>query len=118
MAAQLALLILGVFILRNSLATGVVFILVAVSWFILSADVWRWWGKYHGARLVSPKKIDTITPGTWVVRPGTQYAVIIKQESTGSWNNPTIADGLTQKELEILAPVYIFHETPKDSKVS
>lgn len=118
MGVQIVVLILGIILFRNTALTGVILLGLGMILFLVTLRGWSWWPKYYGSRIVSKKKLDNITPGTWVARPGSRHAVVIKQEPTGAWQNPTIADGLTQQELEIIAPVYVFQETPKDSKVS
>lgn len=115
---QVLLVIVGLALLAVSTTAALVLIVAAVVAFPFTAQGWRWLVRYPKSRLLTPKKLDKLTPGTWIVAPGSKFAVVIKDEPVGAPANPTIADGLTREELAIIAPVYSFREAPKKSRES
>lgn len=115
---QVLLTITGLALLAASTTAALVLLVAAVVAFPFTTQGWRWLLRYPTSRLLTSKKLDKLTPGTWIVAPGSKYAVVIKDEPVGSPENPTIADGLTREELAIIAPVYSFREAPKKSRES
>lgn len=114
---QIAALIAGAALVRSS--TTIIGVSLLVVALILIPVLWKGWGwtaKYPTARIVSSKKVDSLEPGMWIVRPSSRDAVRIWDEPSGSPRNPKIADGLTRDELEIVAPVYAFRKPPKGSE--
>lgn len=115
---QVLLAIAGLALLAVSTTAGLILLVAAVVAFPFTTQGWRWLLRYPKSRLLTSKKLDRLTPGTWIVAPGSKFAVVIKDEPVGSPENPTIADGLTREELAIIAPVYSFREAPKKSRES
>lgn len=95
---------------------GIALFVVTLLLFLLTWQAWSWWTKYSASRIYTKKKLDSLAPGMWVVRPSGRFAVRVWEYSTGSNRNPSIADGLTREELAIIAPVYVFREPPKNSE--
>lgn len=116
--AQVLLVVAGLAMLPAAMNIGLGLLALALIMTPFTAHGWRWWVKYPKARLLTTKKLATLTPGTWIVRPGNKYAVVIRDEPQGAEANPTIADELTREELAIIAPVYSFREPPKHSRMS
>lgn len=118
-AAQVALALIGLFLLSVSTLLGLVFLSLALIVLPFTLSSWSWWVKYPKGRILSRKKVNAgLAAGTWIVRPGSRYAVVIKENPPGPASNPTVADGVTKEELEIMAPVYSFTQIPKGSRAS
>lgn len=96
---------------------GLILAVVGALGVLLTRHRWQWVLMYRQARLLTAAQVNRLQPGNWVVAPGSRYAVQIRNPS-GAARNPTIADGLTRGELEIIAPVYRFSDTPSGAKQS
>lgn len=120
MVAQAILVIGGIALAAtNTSRVGAAALLViALAAILLTWHGWGWFTRYPGARLLSNSKLDTLQPGAWIVTPGSKYAVVVWDQPHGPRNNPSIADGLTWDELQIIAPVYKFTQPPKGSMPS
>lgn len=114
--AQIVALIAGLVLVRVNMPLGVALIVVAFALLPLTWHAWSWWPRYSKSRILPSKKIDSLQPGMWIARPGSRFAVRLWDQPSGSSRNPSIADGLTRDELGIIAPVYVFSETPKGSE--
>lgn len=118
LGVQVILAVLGLVMLAFSTATALILLAAAVVALPFTWHGWNWKVKYPKARLLTAKKMQGLAAGTWLVRPGSKYAVVVKEIPVGARSNPTIADGLTREELAIIAPVYSFAQAPKNSRAS
>lgn len=114
--AQVVVAIAAILTVRPVPVLGIALFVIVLVLLPLTWNAWNWWPRYSKSRIASLKKIDSLEPGMWVANPGSRFAVRLWQNPTGSPRNPFIADGLTRDELNIIAPVYVFTETPKGSE--
>lgn len=113
---QVVAVIVGLALARSAPPFGITLLVIALVLLPLSWNAWSWWPRYSKSRIVSQKKLGTLDSGVWIAPPGSRFVVRLWDAPSGSRRNPSIADGLTSEELAIIAPVYVFHETPKGSE--
>lgn len=113
---QVVAAIAGIVLVRSAPPLGITLLVLALVLLPLTWNAWSWWPRYSKSRIVSQKKLDTLNSGMWIAPPGSRFVVRLWGTPGGSKRNPSIADGLTSEELAIIAPVYVFHETPKGSE--
>lgn len=114
--AQVVAGIAGLVLVRSMAPLGITLLVLALILLPLTWSAWSWWPRYSKARIVSRKNLGTLEAGTWIATPGSRFVVRIWDTPRGARRNPSIADGLTTEELAIMAPVYVFRETPKGSE--